>query len=279
MQDGLKVPNFLTFDIEEYYRVNYAGAGTRLFVGKETNIEAQVETLLRICADGNVRCTYFILGSVAERWPRLVRRIHAAGHEIASHGYGHESVYQLGAKAFRADLVKSRTHLESLIGERVIGYRAPSFSVTREIIPWFYRVLEEEGFQYSSSVFPGKTFLYGIPDFPCHPHRPLGEKAGVLEFPLPKTTLFGRTIGVYVRLLTKNMIRKKVLAENREGRPAILYVHPREIDPSQPRLNLSRMQSLIHYWGIDGCELKLRQLLEAMPGSFTRIGDTVALWD
>ena len=269
----------MTFDVEEYYRVNYEGVEIQRLADDATNIEEQVETLLRICSDGNVRCTYFVLGSVAERWPQLVRKIHAAGHEIASHGYGHESVYQIGAEAFRADLVRSRDLLESLIGEQVIGYRAPSFSVTREILPWFYRVLEEEGFQYSSSVFPGKTFLYGIPDFPCHPHRPIGEKAGILEFPLPKTTLFGKTIGVYIRLFTKDMIRKKVLAENRHGRPAILYVHPREIDPRQPRLNLSRMQSLIHYWGIDGCESKLRQLLEAMPSTFTRIGDTLTLWD
>lgn len=279
MRDGVKVPNFLTFDIEEHYRVNYAGADIRPPANEASNIEAQVETLLRLCAEAKVKCTYFILGSVAERWPGLVRRIHAAGHEIASHGHGHESVYQMGAAAFRADIVRSRTHLESLVGERVIGYRAPSFSVTKEILPWFYRVLEETGFQYSSSVFPGKTFLYGIPDFPCHPHRPIGAASGIIEFPLPKVSLFGRTIGVYVRLLTADMIRKKVLAENRLGRPAILYVHPREIDPSQPRLRLSRMQSLIHYWGVAGCESKLHRLLRAMPGSFTRIGDTLTLWD
>ena len=184
----------------------------------------------------------------------------------------------MSAGEFRDDLLKSRSILEAITGGQIQGFRAPSFSVDRQMLPMFYNALQDCGYAYSSSVFPGKTFLYGIPDAPLHPHRPAfgGNPSHVVEFPITRCDLFGKRLPLYVRLFSAGALTRRILRENQQGRPAMIYVHPREIDPGQPRLPLSRGSALIHYWGIRGCEAKLRRLLAQGELHFTAIRDYLA---
>jgi polysaccharide deacetylase family protein (PEP-CTERM system associated) len=259
--------NFLTLDIEEWYHANYEGFEGATY-SRDTNLEALTDRLIDLCAENGVATTCFVLASVAQDKPRVVKKLHAAGHEIASHGCGHELVYTLGAKRFQADLAASIDILQDLTGEQVLGYRAPSFSVTHDILSWYYAVLEEAGLRYSSSVFPGRTFLYGAPGFPVQVHRPVvaGRECGVVEFPLPLMRLFGLQMPLYIRLFPAWAIARQLAHDN-----VVLYLHPREIDPSQPRLDLPFMQARIHYWGVRTCESKLRAVLRAAP--FGRLRD------
>jgi polysaccharide deacetylase family protein (PEP-CTERM system associated) len=273
------VPNFLTFDIEEWYHANYEGVDFARYKGQPTKLESLVDRILNLCERPGVKSTFFVLGTVAEEKPEIVRRIHAAGHEVASHGYGHNSVYGMRPDEFRADLERSCGLLEQITGEKIIGFRAPSFSVRRETLDWYYAILEDAGILYSSSVFPGHTHLYGIPDFPPRIHRPViasGRRTNVLEIPVPRVRVAGRDIGLYVRLFSTAFIQRRIERRNRVGSPVVLYVHPREIDRDQPRLKLPFPHSLIHYWGIASCERKLGSLLSAIPDKFFRIGDKLA---
>jgi polysaccharide deacetylase family protein (PEP-CTERM system associated) len=272
-----QVPNFLTIDLEEWYRVNYDGATTAGLTCPPGWMERVTDRLLQICATHACRSTFFVVGSVAEVYPQLVRRIAAAGHEVASHSYSHAAVSGMTPTAFAEDLRRSCGVLESLTGQPVLGFRAPSFSVTPEVLPWFYAALEKAGLRYSSSVFPGRTFLYGIPGFPRRVHRPVvaGHRTTITEFPLTRVEIAGRTLGLYVRLFPGFLLRRYIRAENAAGRPAMLYVHPREIDPAQPRLKLRWTQSAIHYFGVRGCEKKLRQVLRTLPGPLLCIAEAL----
>jgi polysaccharide deacetylase family protein (PEP-CTERM system associated) len=271
-------PNFLTFDIEEWYRVNYEGAAAPTLACPPGWMERMVDKLLEICDESGCRSTFFVLGSVARDYPQLIRRIAAAGHEVASHGCAHEAVFSMTPAGFEEDLRRSCGMLDSLTGTAVRGFRAPSFSVTRETLPWYYDTLERAGLTYSSSVFPGKTFLYGIPDFPCRVHRPVidGRQTGITEFPITRVVFAGKTIGLYVRLFPASFLAHRIRRENAAGRPAMLYVHPREIDPDQPRLKLPPASRFIHYFGVRGCERKLRRLLRSAPGPFLTIGEALS---
>ena len=271
--------NLLTFDVEEWYHANYDGYDPSAFAGQATNLERLVGRLLELCGRHEVKSTFFVLGSVAEAKPGIVRAIHAAGHEVASHGYGHQSVRSMTPAEFREDLRRARDVLEGITGEKVVSYRAPSFSVTAETLGWFYEALEEAGIRCSSSVFPGRTFLYGIAGFPERVHYPVvnGRQAGVLEIPMPRVRLMGRDLGLYVRLFPAWFLRRRMERDNRRGQPVTLYVHPREIDGggegAAPRLALGWPVRLIHYWGVAGCERKLEKLLESLPGRFGRVRD------
>jgi len=265
--------NFLTFDIEEWHRVNYRGAGAPPMTCSPDWMECFTDKLLDICAAGECVSTFFVLGSVAEQFPQVVKRIAAAGHEIASHGCDHKSVCAMTPEEFIEDLRRSCGTLESLTGKKVLGFRAPSFSVDRGILPWYYDALEKAGLTYSSSVFPGKTFLYGIPDFPRHIHRPRfgGQCTAITEFPVTRVDVAGRTMGLYLRFFPLPFVRRRIRKENASGNPAMLYMHPRELDPRQPRLALPFPLSFIHYFGLHGCEEKIRMLLRSVPGPFITI--------
>ena len=272
---GRNPTNFLTFDIEEWYHANYEGFDHSPYVDQPTRLDVLTGRLLELCARHDVKSTFFVLGSVAAGKPSIVREIHAAGHEVASHGYGHGSVRGMSPAEFGADVRRSCGVLEDITGARVVSYRAPSFSVTAETLGWFYEALEEAGIGCSSSVFPGRTFLYGIPGFPERTHYPVvgGRQVKVLEIPLPRVRLLGRDLGLYVRLFPARVLRRRIERDNCTGQPVALYVHPREIDPEQPRLPLGWAVSLIHYWGIAGCERKLDALLARLPGRFGRLSD------
>lgn len=256
--------NFLTVDLEEWFHVNYAGIDTSALNSLQSNLPALADRLLALFEEHGARCSFFILGSVAEKYPGVIRTIKQAGHEIASHGYGHQSVSQMSREEFRADLQRASAILESITGTKVIGFRAPSFSVTREILPWYYETLEELGFAYSSSVFVGRTFLYGIRDFPYRIHAPSvnGWQTRIIEIPITKVQFGPKSLPVYVRLFPARFIVRQIRKDNAAGRAAMLYLHPREIDPGQPRLPLTKLQAVIHYYGISGCERKLGRILK-----------------
>ena len=269
--------NFLTFDIEEWYHTNYPGIDMSQYHGRPTNLESLVDRLIDICGENGVRTTCFVLGAVGKQTPSVVKKLHAHGHEIASHGFSHQSIYPMTPEQFRTDVQLSCDILENLTGEKVLGFRAPSFSIKQETLCWFYPTLESLGLRYSSSVFPGQTFLYGIPDFPEQVHYPVtdGVRQKILEFPVPRVELMGRHMGLYIRFFPAWMIRRKIVTDNRIGKPVILYVHPREIDVDQPRLPLHGFEKLIHYWGISKCEVKLRAVLRDMPNRFCRLRDVL----
>ena len=268
--------NFLTVDLEEWFHVNYSGIDSAALASSRSNLPELTERLLGGFGKCGVRCSFFILGSVAEKYPETIRAIQKAGHEIASHGYGHKSVSQMSAGEFRSDLRRASDLLESITGAKVLGFRAPSFSVTKEILPWYYETLEDLGYKYSSSIFVGKTFLYGIRDFPYRIHAPSGPgwRTPVVEIPITKVNLGFTALPLYLRLFPARFILRKVRQENAAGRPAMLYLHPREIDPGQPRLPLTKTQSTIHYYGIAGCERKVQEILGG--ARFTTIEEYLA---
>ena len=200
---------------------------------------SSTRAVLDAFASRDIRGTFFILGLVAEKAPELVREIHAAGHEVQSHGYGHELVYTISPEAFRQDLDRSKKLLEDLIGARVTGYRAPAFTITLENL-WALDVLVECGFEYDSSVFPLKTGRYGIDGAPWYPHRlktPSGYE--LLEVPVASFRCVGRRLpiggGGYFRLFPYAVIRGGLRQLNRAGHGATIYMHPYEYDPFEFR--------------------------------------------
>jgi polysaccharide deacetylase family protein (PEP-CTERM system associated) len=207
-----------------------------------------------------------VLGWVAERHPGLVREIAGRGHEIACHGYGHELVYELGPERFRADLRRARQAIEDATGSHVLGYRAPSYSITQASL-WALRILVEEGFRYDSSIFPIRHHRYGIPGFAQRPVLiSLGEDCAIREFPL--TTLgTGRWTlplagGAYLRFLPPAVFHWGLARLEAAGEPTVLYVHPWEVDPAQPRQATSWPVRVNHYFNLHRTEGRLRGLLE-----------------
>lgn len=258
--------NALTVDVEDYFQVQ-AFAGTIPRGDWEDwprRVEANTARLLDIFAEAGVRATFFTLGWVAERHPALIRRIVAAGHELASHGHGHELINLLGEARFRADVTRARAVLQDAGGVAVAGYRAPTFSLGART-PWAHAVLAEAGYRYSSSIYPVRHDLYGSPDAPRAPYR----VAGGALWELPMTTLhaLGRNWplagGGWFRLLPyaafRTALRRALTAERQ---PAIFYTHPWEIDPGQPRVPGAGPRARFrHYTGLAATEARLRHLL------------------
>lgn len=257
--------NIFSVDVEEWYHANYDEVGSFPAPDQPTSLEPNLELILNLCDRHDVKGTFFVLGSVAEAKPETVRMIAERGHEVASHGYGHQLVYKQTPEEFEADVRRGRDLLRAITGEPILGYRAPSWSVTKQT-PWIYPILKRLDFSYDASVFPVQTFLYGIPDAPRFFYR-APETEGLLEVPTSTVRLFDRNIafsgGFYFRALPYALIDQGIRMVNRENQPAIVYLHPREIDPDQPRLKLSAKDSLIHYVGIKGAAKKLEKLFQS----------------
>lgn len=254
----------LTIDVEDWYHLNYDSMQSCAGGAREPRVERNTQRLLEMFAAHGAQATFFFLGSVAERYPGLVRDALAAGHEIASHGYAHELVYRQTRAEFRADVAKARYILQDITGRAVRGYRAPSWSISKDT-PWVYEVLAELGFDYSASVFPFRTYLYGDGNAPV---RWFGTRAGgrrFVELPATVAECAGKRVpfagGFYFRVLPWSAIRAASRRVHRDGRAVVYYLHPREIDPEQPRLELSQVDRLVTYWGLRGCERKLGKLL------------------
>jgi len=257
--------NGLSVDIEDWFQVGaFENTIDRAdWPLLDCRVEANCDAVLALFAEAGVQGTFFTLGWIAERYPALIRRIVAAGHEIASHGYDHARVFNLTADQFAADLRKSRAILEDASGTAVTGYRAPSFSVDPRT-PWAHVILAEQGYAYSSSVAPVVHDHYGWPDSPRHPWRPLPD-ADLVEWPVTTARFAGRSIaagGGFMRILPYGVTRWAIQQMNAEGYPAILYFHPWEIDPGQPRVTNAPLRSkLRHYSGLSGMADKLRRML------------------
>jgi polysaccharide deacetylase family protein (PEP-CTERM system associated) len=265
-----RVPtNALTVDVEDWFQVHaFEDAIPRAaWEGCERRVEASTGRLLDVLDARGVRATFFVLGWVAERHPRLVAAIAAAGHEVASHGHEHRRVDRMGPDAFRADLRRASDAIEAACGVRVRGFRAPSFSVSDDSL-WAFDVLFEEGYRFDSSVFPVRHDRYGMPSFPRRPVR-VREAGGraLWEFPMTTWRLFGRNLpvagGGWMRFLPPAAMRRAIETENRAGRPAIVYLHPWEVDPAQPRVAAAgAFARFRHYLNLDRTLSRLEGLLD-----------------
>jgi len=259
--------NILTIDLEEWFHANYHDDVFDPEKTYEVRIVQNTERLLALFAEHHAKATFFVLGHVAEQHPQLIRKIAAAGHEIATHGYAHQLIYQQTPAVFKEDVRSAKKRVEDIIGKSVKGYRAPSWSITPKSL-WAWDILEELGFVYDASVFPIETYLYGLPSAPRFPYHPeyKGRTLKLLEVPSSTVRVFNQNLpfagGFYFRALPYPLIAQCIKAVNKEGHPAIVYLHPREIDPGQPHLELSRKESFIHYHGINGCEKKLIRILK-----------------
>lgn len=266
--------NALTIDVEDYFQVN----AFEPYIPRENwdryplRVAGNVARLLDLLDEYQVKATFFVLGWVAERVPGTVREIQARGHEVACHGYGHQLIFRIGPQLFRDDIRRAKAVLEDITGAAVRGYRAPTYSITRESL-WAFDLLLEEGFSFDSSVFPVYHDTYGIPDAPRFPYL-VRRAAGTLqEFPLTTLPLklAGKSVqlpiagGGYLRLLPVALIKWGIDRVNRvEGKPCVLYLHPWEIDPDQPRIQAGWKSRFRHYNNLAKTEDKLRYLLKGV---------------
>lgn len=258
--------NGLSVDVEEWFQV---GAFERVidkadWDGLDSRVAYNTGKVLDLFGETGVKATFFTLGWVAERNPALIRRIADEGHEVASHGWDHDRVFTMTAEAFRADLKRARIALEDASGQRVIGYRAPSFSIDQRT-PWAHPVLAEEGYSYSSSVAPLVHDHYGWADAPKYAYRPVAG-SDLIELPITLADVAGRKIttgGGFFRLFPAAITDRAVARANRdEHRPAVFYFHPWEIDPEQPRVTRAPLKSrLRHYSRLGAMAGKLRGLV------------------
>jgi len=262
------VTHAFSVDVEDWYQVSDFEeiVAFSAWSGYERRVIGNTERILALLADAGVRATFFILSWNAERHPELPRRIAAAGHEIASHGYGHRLAYELGQAAFRNDVERSKKVLEDLTGTPVLGYRAPSFSITTRSL-WALDVLAELGFRYDSSIYPIQDRLYGIPGAQRFPYPIVRNGKTLTEFPIATVRWAGRTLpvggGAYLRLMPYAYTRWGLRRLEREQRAGMLYIHPWEVDPGQPRLRVRGKRGLsTHYYRLGTTQGKLARLLK-----------------
>ena len=259
------ITNAMTIDVEDYFQVSAFAPYIRRdeWDTRECRVERNVERVLALLEAHRVHATFFTLGWIAERHPQLVRRIVDAGHELASHGYGHQRVSELGREAFAADVLGARRLLEDISGTAVIGYRAPSFSIGSGNL-WAFDALAAAGYRYSSSVYPIRHDHYGMPDSPRFAYTLPG---GLIEVPVSTVRLFDRNLpssgGGWFRLLPYRVTHWAIHRVNtRERQPAVFYFHPWEIDTGQPRVpGIDAKTRFRHYVNIGRVEGRLRRLL------------------
>jgi polysaccharide deacetylase family protein (PEP-CTERM system associated) len=261
---GTDLPNALGVDVEDYFQVSaFAGHIPRsAWEGMPCRVERNVDVVLALLADSGSQATFFTLGWIAERYPALVRRVVACGHELASHGFAHQRATDQTPFAFYQDIRSAKSMLEDLSGVEVKGYRAPSFSVGSRN-PWAFECIREAGYRYSSSVYPIRHDHYGMPDAPRFPYRPC---EGLIEIPIATARVFKTNLpaggGGYFRLMPYILSRAFIQRVNRvDRRAAVFYFHPWELDPGQPRISAGRLSRMRHYLNLERMELRLRRLL------------------
>ena len=257
----------MTIDVEDYFHASaFAGVVTSSsWSSCESRVCRNTEHILDLLERADVRATFFVLGWVAERFPSLVHRIRDHGHELASHSYDHGLVYEKTPEGFREDLRRAKTAIEDAAGVRIHGYRAPSYSITKRSL-WALDVLVSEGYAYDSSIYPIHHDRYGIPTWNRHIHRVQRAEGGLWELPGSTVRHIGTNFpvggGGYFRLLPYWWTRNGIRALNDvESKPAIFYLHPWEIDPEQPRLNVGVATRFRHYHNLDRTTSRLRRLL------------------
>lgn len=258
--------NAMTVDVEDYFQVSAFEpyVAREQWDSQESRVERNMHRILDMFAERDVKATFFTLGWIAERHPAMIRRLVDEGHELASHGWSHVRVTQQQPEAFRQDVTRTKALLEDLGGVEVKGYRAASYSIGAGNL-WALRELQAAGYRYSSSIFPIRHDLYGMPDAPRFGFRPHGDD--FLEFPVTTVKLGGRNLpcagGGWFRLLPYPVTRWALRRVNREeGQSAIFYFHPWEIDPDQPRREgLDRRTRFRHYLNLARTEARLQRLL------------------
>jgi polysaccharide deacetylase family protein (PEP-CTERM system associated) len=261
------IVNALTVDVEDYFHVSaFDGVVSRAAWDQfDSRVVANTDRLLELFDRAGVKATFFVLGWVAVRYPRLVRAIAAAGHEVASHGHNHQLVYLLTPQQFREDVRTAKAILEDATGAPLLGYRAPSYSIVASSL-WALDVLLEEGHGYDASIFPIHHDRYGIPDAERHAHT-LQRASGVLvEMPASTVRIAGMNLpvagGGYFRLFPYGWTRWGIRRVNEaERQPVVFYCHPWEIDPGQPRLKVGRVTRMRHYVGLERTARRLGRLL------------------
>ena len=275
--------NILTVDVEDYFQVENFKKSVKFsdWENFEDRVPGNVDKVLGILERHDVKATFFVLGWTAEKFPQLVKKIHDAGHEIACHGYAHELIYKQKCEEFRADVVKAKTILEKIIGEPVLGYRAPSFSIKKESA-WALDILAEEGFGYDSSIFPIRRDRGGMPGAVRYPYR-IDNKRYVgrrtkdegrfeksssnelWEIPISTVRIFGQNLafsgGGYFRLLPYKFIKWGIEQINKDEQPAVVYIHPWEFDPEQPKIKADFVNSFRHCVNLNKTEKKFENLL------------------
>lgn len=277
----MTITNYLTIDVEDYFHVSaFEQQSPPASWGKrESRVEQNTDIVLALLADYQVKATFFILGWVAERYPRVTKSIAEQGHEVACHGYLHQRVGQQDRATYRQDIRRAKALLEDQTGSAILGYRAPSYSITRQT-DWAFDELIDAGFQYDSSIFPMKHDFYGIPDWPrfagyavkngnCwQDATELGTaETGIREIPITTLRLAGKNLpiagGGYFRLLPYALTRWGLNRINsREGQPFVFYLHPWEFDPLQPRMVGVKVKSRFrHYLNLDKTEARFKRLL------------------
>ncbi|MGL6094704.1 MAG: XrtA system polysaccharide deacetylase [Fimbriiglobus sp.] len=273
----------LSFDVEEHDRIEAAAGldcGPALKREYADRMDRTTRMLLDLLAEFDAKATFFVVGQIAASHPELVRAIAAAGHEVGSHGWDHRRVHRFTPQTFAEDLRVSRDALAQATGEAVVGYRAPTFSVARETA-WAVDVLAESGLAYDSSIFPVRHDRYGIPDAPRTPFLAAGDRAAILELPPATYRKFGQNLpvagGGYFRLFPPAVMRAGVAQLAREPHGVgMLYFHPWEFDPGQPRLPLGRVARWRTYVGVGRTTKRLRDLLARYRPRLRRAADVAA---
>jgi polysaccharide deacetylase family protein (PEP-CTERM system associated) len=269
----------LSFDVEEHYRIE-AAAGLSIDDDRKAHYRRRLDTsthwLLDLLAQAETRATFFIVGQIAEHNPALIRRIAREGHEVASHGWDHRRVHHFTPASFREDVLRSKQALEDLSGGAVVGYRAPTFSVTRETA-WALDALADVGMLYDSSIYPVRHDRYGVPAAPRGPFLARGQRQTLLELPPATLRLCATNVpmggGGYFRLFPLVLTRWALRQTARACSPAVanLYFHPWEFDPEQERLPLGRLARFRTYVGINRSRDRLASLLASY--AFSRAVD------
>ena len=259
--------NALTIDVEDYYHVSAFESVIRYkdWHRYESRVEWNTHRLLNLLEGYKTRATFFVLGWVAERQPKLIRAISERAHEVASHGYSHRRLHTQSPGQFREETRRSKRILEDTTGKPIIGYRAASYSITAKSV-WALDILKEEGFLYDSSIFPVRHDLYGIPGFQRFCHMLNGREGnGMVEFPPSTLRIGGINIpiagGGYLRFFPYGFTRRAIRHLNEvENQPAVVYMHPWEIDPDQPRISAGAISRFRHYLNLSKTEERLKAL-------------------
>ena len=259
--------NVLSIDVEDYFHV--AALSETIKVNEWSQISPRVvgntRRLLDLFDKHNVKATHFVLGWVAERFPDLVKEIDARGHEVASHGYSHQLVYNQTPEVFYSETVRSKEILENILGKTVTGYRAASYSITKKSL-WALDILHDLGFKYDSSIFPIRHDRYGIADAEPLPHMLKTPKGNhLVEFPLTTSSILGIKMpaagGGYFRLYPYAISKYLLKKVEKQNKPIVFYLHPWEIDYKQPRVKASPLSTFRHYNNLNKCENRLERLL------------------
>jgi len=274
-----RIKNAMTIDVEDWfctYNVRRT-MGKKKWKKCQLRLQAPIHDLLNLFEKHSVKATFFILGYIAEKAPHLVLEIEKKGHEIATHGYSHEPISNMKPEDFKKDLLMSLKAIDKCgVKNAPLGYRAPSFSITPKT-EWTLAILKETGLQYDSSIFPVSFHPdYGNENYSLGPQK---MPSGLWEFPISCITISGFNVpcggGAYFRFLPYWYVKKAINKCNNSSRPCIFYLHPWELDPGQPRLEMPLLRYLRQYYGLDGCQKKLEKLIKDFQ--FTTVKEVLGL--